>query len=665
MTGSTAPPMGAKLGSQLSIMMFLQYAIWGAWLPILWPFLFEHRGFKPDQIGSMFAVGAIGALLAPFVAGQIADRYFNTEKFLGISHIIGGLLIFQLANIGTFVGFLVFSLIYSIVYSPTLPLTNSLAFHHLPDRDRDFGRVRLWGTIGWIVVGIGVGQWLSYAHTVDEKGANEQLIHDHVIDAQGRKLFSQQMQVSTKSIYQGVEVQQDLKGIIFDQTDSVLVLNIAKEQGKQELRAAKKSEITSSNQVLDALVRPEQKAFIAQAMADLDAGKDAKAIEESLMKFSQLSVVRVKGTESQVGAESIIEMKDGSLVQGKLLAQTDKVYVVEVPEASSLTILLPADVKSHRKAEGEPIIGTLADASADPVVVKLADGESRSVAKVDLIAVEHYGVFTLSAAKARISSNQAAGRADAFKLSGVLGIIMGIFCFALPRTPPSPGKQTNATAEAWSAIKCQPLITLFILAVPISCIHQFYFVHTSSFLSLYQAKAEGFVKTVNNIFGVGGGGLMTIGQMSELLVLAAIPLVAKRWSRKQLLTIGVLAYGLRMFLFAYADVLPLPTILTLIIGIALHGLCFGCFIFVAFMIVDEETTGDVRASAQSLFNLVIVGIGIIVGSMVAGWAASNATTNGVMNYRQLFSIPMYAAIGCLVVLLAFYPGGKRVPKAPD
>ena len=78
-----------------------------------------------------------------------------------------------------------------------------------------------------------------------------------------------------------------------------------------------------------------------------------------------------------------------------------------------------------------------------------------------------------------------------------------------------------------------------------------------------------------------------------------------------MLTIGIIAYGLRMFLFAYVEVLPLPAILTVFLGVGLHGVCFGCFIFVAFMVVDEETTGDVRASAQSLFNLVIIGIGII------------------------------------------------------
>ncbi len=426
---ASAPPLGRGLATQLSAMMFLQYAIWGAWLPLLWPFLFNHRHMEAGQIGNMFAVGAVGAIVAPFIAGQIADRWFATEKFLGLSHIVGGILVWQLATIDHYTGFLLFSLVYSLVYAPTLSLTNSLAFHHLPDRDRDFGKVRVWGTVGWICAGIAIGQWLLHRYT--------------------------------------------------------------------------------------------------------PAGADAAAT-----------------------------------------------------------------------------------------------------------AAARY-----------------AGMADAFRLSGLLGIAMGLFCFTLPHTPPSPGKKASAAAEALGEIRYQPLRTLFLLAVPVSCIHQFYFVHTADFLGHFQASAADFI---NRLFGVGGGGLMTIGQMSEVVVLSAIPLVAKRLSRKTLLGVGLLAYGLRMAAFAYGPALPRGwDIAVVVAGIALHGLCFGCFIFVAFMIVDEETSEDVRASAQSLFNLVIVGVGIIVGSKLATGAADWARHDGAIDYRLLFSYPMWAALACLLLLLVLYPGSGR------
>ena len=205
-------------------------------------------------------------------------------------------------------------------------------------------------------------------------------------------------------------------------------------------------------------------------------------------------------------------------------------------------------------------------------------------------------------------------------------------------------------------VKRQPLLTLFLLAVPVSCIHQFYFVHTEAFLHA-KLEAPAFFKT---IFGVGGGGgFMTIGQMVEVLVLAAIPFVAKELSRKTLLAVGLLAYAARMALFAYAQ----DSAAALLIGVGLHGFCFGCFIFVAFMIVDEETTPDVRASAQSLFNLVIVGIGVIVGSKIAGWVADWAAGD----YTKLFSVPMWASLACLALLLVGYPSAarpSRVQSAP-
>ncbi len=90
----------------------------------------------------------VGAIFAPFIAGHIADRFFKTEKYLAISHIVGGVLVWQLSWIEDYWLFFAFAFLYSMIYAPTLALTNSLSFHHLPDRDRQFGKVRLWGTIG-------------------------------------------------------------------------------------------------------------------------------------------------------------------------------------------------------------------------------------------------------------------------------------------------------------------------------------------------------------------------------------------------------------------------------------------------------------------------------------------------------------------------------------
>ncbi len=421
-----------SLKIRLSLMMFLQYAIWGAWLPILYPFLLGHRGFDLDQVGRILAAGAVGAIIGPFVAGQVADRWLSTEKFLALCHIVGAALVWKLAGVADYTSFLWMSLVYGLIYTPTLALTNSLTLHHVPDRDKDFAPIRVWGTVGWIAAGIAVGQWLLFQHS-------------------------------------------------------------------------------------------------------------------------------------------------------------------------------PADM--------------VGDAMA---------------------------------------AAQNAGRGDAFKLSAILGLIMGVYCFALPHTPPAKeGAEKNASLEALGEIKKQPLLILFLVTVPVSVIHQFYFVHTSQFLTELQSGVDPgwFTNAVNSIFGVGGGGLMTVGQMAEIGVIAMVPFMTKFLSRKHMLLIGLLAYALRMAIFTYASA-SMPAI---VIGLALHGFCFGCFAFVAYMVVDEHTTKDVRASAQNLFNLVFVGLGIIVGSWFAtSVVGSWATVDGVMDYTRLFSIPMWMSLACFALLLVAYPKKAQV-----
>ncbi len=424
---------------RLSVMMFLQFAIWGAWLPILYPFLLGYREFTLTETGLCLSAGAVGAIFGPFIAGQLADRVMSTEKLLSISHLIGAVLVYMLGTSDSFIQFAILSGVYGFVYAPTIALTNSLAFHHLPNRDRDFGKVRLWGTVGWIVAGIAVGQYL-----------------------------------------------------------------------------------------------------------------------------------RIWSTPTDVSIEEITAAQD-------------------------------------------------------------------------------------------------AGRAFAFTISAVLGVIMGFFCLTLPKTPPTKNDSDRfAWLETLREIRMQPLVTLFIIAVPVSIIHQFYFVYTSDFVTGIQNAAgsdaaNSFANGINTVLGVGGGGLMTIGQMSEIVVLAFMPILAVKFSKKTLLCTGLIAYGLRMAIFAY-----FPSLIPIVIGVALHGICFGCFIFVAFMVVDEFCSKDVRATAQNFFNLVIVGVGIIVGSLFATALVGEwAMVDGAMDYSALFSVPMWLAIACFLMLVVFYPSKRELPNAAD
>jgi nucleoside transporter len=139
-------------------MMFLQYAVWGAWLPVAARYLSASTaegglGFSGGQIGLILGLaGSIGAMASPFIAGQLADRYFSTERFLAFLLTMGGVIKWVTASQTSYGAWLWLSILYSVVYMPTLALSNSMAFSHLADRDREFPRVRMWGTIGWIAV---------------------------------------------------------------------------------------------------------------------------------------------------------------------------------------------------------------------------------------------------------------------------------------------------------------------------------------------------------------------------------------------------------------------------------------------------------------------------------------------------------------------------------
>jgi len=135
---------------RLSLMMFLEYVVWGSWLPLLALYLARFLHFSGSDIGWVFATQAIASVTALFVSGQIADRYLPPERFLALSHLIAAAAMFALAFQKAFWPFFLTMLVYMLVYVPTLSLTNSICFQHLADAQRQFGRVRLWGTIGWI-----------------------------------------------------------------------------------------------------------------------------------------------------------------------------------------------------------------------------------------------------------------------------------------------------------------------------------------------------------------------------------------------------------------------------------------------------------------------------------------------------------------------------------
>ncbi len=134
--------------------MFLQYAIWGAWAPVLSAYLGDSGlGFSGFQVGVIYALLPLATIVAPFVGGQVADRYFSSEKVIAFLAFTGGVLLVMVSRITDFSIMAVLMLVYCLIYAPTLALTNSIAMINLADSEKEFGQIRVGGTLGWIAAG--------------------------------------------------------------------------------------------------------------------------------------------------------------------------------------------------------------------------------------------------------------------------------------------------------------------------------------------------------------------------------------------------------------------------------------------------------------------------------------------------------------------------------
>ncbi|MDA0684002.1 MAG: nucleoside permease [Bacteroidetes bacterium] len=143
----------SSISARLSVMMFLQFFIWGAWYVTVGIFMGEN------DMGHMshwaYTVGPLAAVISPFFLGMIADRYFDVEKVLGVMHLIGGLAILAAPfNAGSPTTFILLLALHMLCYMPTIGLTNTLAFHNISDQEKQFPLIRVFGTIGWIAAGV-------------------------------------------------------------------------------------------------------------------------------------------------------------------------------------------------------------------------------------------------------------------------------------------------------------------------------------------------------------------------------------------------------------------------------------------------------------------------------------------------------------------------------
>ncbi|UII77435.1 nucleoside permease [Flagellimonas sp. HMM57] len=149
--------MSFRIKFQLSFMMFLEFFIWGGWFVTLGTFLGENLNANGAEIAQAFSTQSWGAIIAPFIIGLIADKYFNAERILGVLHLLGALLMYQMYATNDFNTFYPYVFVYMILYMPTLALVNSISFNQMKDPAKEFSFVRVFGTMGWIVAGLIIG----------------------------------------------------------------------------------------------------------------------------------------------------------------------------------------------------------------------------------------------------------------------------------------------------------------------------------------------------------------------------------------------------------------------------------------------------------------------------------------------------------------------------
>jgi len=242
-----------------------------------------------------------------------------------------------------------------------------------------------------------------------------------------------------------------------------------------------------------------------------------------------------------------------------------------------------------------------------------------------------------------------------FMAAGIASLLLAMFSFSLPHTPPKRTGEPLAWLEAMSYLKHPFILVLFIVTFIDAAVHQMYFRWTADFLKESVKIPGNWVTPV-----------MSIGQVAEILTMAVLGYVLKTLGWRLTMIIGILGHAARFAVFSYFPE-QTPTILIMLV----HGICYAFFFATVYIFIDNFFPKDARSSAQGLFNMLILGLGPFASNLASGWLADlyalDRAPNGEptkVEFNLLFLAPCVAAIvAALLLLVAFHPPKESKPSA--
>lgn len=238
-----------------------------------------------------------------------------------------------------------------------------------------------------------------------------------------------------------------------------------------------------------------------------------------------------------------------------------------------------------------------------------------------------------------------------FQLAAGMSLVLGIYCFTLPHTPPKqrdhkPTISDILGLDALSLFKSRSFSIFIICSLLISIPLSFYYAWANPFL--------------NEIGMNNAAGKMTLGQGSEIIFMLLLPLFFTRLGVKKMLLIGMVAWVLRYVLFAYGNNEEL--VWMLYTGIILHGICYDFFFVTGQIYVDNTAPKEIQASAQGLITIITYGIGMLIGSLASGWVVNKYTLSDNSHlWETIWLIPAGMAIAAAAAFLILFNESEKLP----